>query len=770
MKTTGVILAIFALCVFVSADLFTLQGRSSNHISPKGWKQHPRSSNLGAQEVSFTFRIRECNSDQIKSLFWDISNPKSENYAKYMTLEEINSMVVCSEDDQVAVLNYVNSFAVKKVQKIGPTNVKVTCTVAVAEKMLNTQFANFEHNEKKSIVTRQVGTIQLPVELSMVTMITGISDFFDDAKYSAIDINQKKLDKINAAKEKAKNPQYKPVNPTAGQFFDDQLVTPYLLKQIYGIPTTPIESGSTIGIAAFSDDFDSVSLCRFQDLFNEYKEAPNINFEGSNEFGDEVESDLDVQYSTAVAYGAQETFFNQAPGNWIYDWAIATVQNPDRSYVWSISYGFPEIYQCMVSTNVSDPGCGTGVSYADYIEATDTEIAKLGNLGVTVVVSSGDDGSTGFASNCPANPNQPYASLGLNCSDVFPPNADGSPVSCGCNQVIFHVETTVASLSSYSNSTCVWPTGDFFDLDNACAWTGEDALLLPCIYALQGLAEQNTNDCVNSLPFGEIFYSTCQCSQFTAVTNTTGGVTCTASPYTFNPANGPALLPDYPTSSPYVVSVGALGLLPSDSCEATLSDDEIYCTSLDTCAFSGGGGFSSFQAGFAAQTTGVQNYIKNNAASLPPTNAYNGNMRGYPDVALNGHNFMVALNQGSEGTPLVYSAPVGGTSASSPTFGAFVAHLNDMLLSNNKPTLGGLNQLLYTMASESPDTFNDIVPQSVSLLNTTFEFGVNSGCNRAYCCQYSFPVTQGWDAATGLGSPNFVAMSNYISNMYASKK
>ena len=40
---------------------------------------------------------------------------------------------------------------------------------------------------------------------------------------------------------------------------------------------------------------------------------------------------------------------------------------------------------------------------------------------------------------------------------------------------------------------------------------------------------------------------------------------------------------------------------------------------------------------------------------------------------------------------------VGGTSASSPTFAAIVALLNDVRISNGKPPLGFLNPALYSI-------------------------------------------------------------------------
>jgi tripeptidyl-peptidase-1 len=48
---------------------------------------------------------------------------------------------------------------------------------------------------------------------------------------------------------------------------------------------------------------------------------------------------------------------------------------------------------------------------------------------------------------------------------------------------------------------------------------------------------------------------------------------------------------------------------------------------------------------------------------------------------------------------------VAGTSASTPTFSAIAALLNDNRLNNGKKPLGFLNPILYQMASKQPNTF-----------------------------------------------------------------
>lgn len=154
----------------------------------------------------------------------------------------------------------------------------------------------------------------------------------------------------------------------------------------------------------------------------------------------------------------------------------------------------------------------------------------------------------------------------------------------------------------------------------------------------------------------------------------------------------------FPDGCPYVTNVGSTtGFEP------------------ETGAYFSSGGFSNYWARPSYQEDVVEAYL----AQLGDTYAglYNASGRGFPDVATQGINFSVVLDQ------TFYL--IGGTSASSPTFASVVALLNDELVSNGKPVLGFLNPWLYSNASSA---LNDI---------TT---GDNPGCNTT-----GFNATEGWD-------------------------
>jgi len=82
-----------------------------------------------------------------------------------------------------------------------------------------------------------------------------------------------------------------------------------------------------------------------------------------------------------------------------------------------------------------------------------------------------------------------------------------------------------------------------------------------------------------------------------------------------------------------------------------------------------------------------------------------------------------------------------------------VTFWNDIRLTNGQPTLGFMNPLLYTLAAAHPDAFYDVVVGDNKCL-----------VHGSPCCSHGFYASPGWDAASGLGTPNFFAIANYILN------
>ncbi len=233
--------------------------------------------------------------------------------------------------------------------------------------------------------------------------------------------------------------------------------------------------------------------------------------------------------------------------------------------------------------------------------------------------------------------------------------------------------------------------------------------------------------------------------------------------------------PSWPASSPYVTAVGATMLtdkyLPVCGQKYAVSPSypglpvqeqltfectgtaETVCTSTFGGVITSGGGFSNVANRSATapwQEEAVNNYLRSsNAAAYPPTSYFNAYGRGYPDVATYGSNFFVYL----DGRIVRES----GTSASAPVFAAMVTLWNDIRLAYGQAPLGFIAPFLYSVAKTNPQAFNDIVTGDNAC-------GVGSSLETAPCCQYAFAASPGWDAVTGLGSPNFEIISNLVIN------
>ncbi|ETV94242.1 hypothetical protein, variant [Aphanomyces invadans] len=204
--------------------------------------------------------------------------------------------------------------------------------------------------------------------------------------------------------------------------------------------------------------------------------------------------------------------------------------------------------------------------------------------------------------------------------------------------------------------------------------------------------------------------------------------------------------PQWPTSSPYLTSVGATMLSKSTGPSGFFDTlDEVVCSSQLGSPITSGGGFSNRYDRPKYQEAAVQSFLA--TKNLPPSDFFNASGRAYPDVTAFGNNYQVMLN-GATGL-------VSGTSASSPVFAAMITLVNDLRLNAGKPPLGFLNPTLYLLQQRYPLAFNDITIG-------TNAAGMGSG---KPVCDFAFHAESGWDAASGLGSPNFPVLSQLLLNV-----
>jgi kumamolisin len=171
---------------------------------------------------------------------------------------------------------------------------------------------------------------------------------------------------------------------------------------------------------------------------------------------------------------------------------------------------------------------------------------------------------------------------------------------------------------------------------------------------------------------------------------------------------------DFPASSPFALGCGGTSLRASGS---SISSEVVW--NDGTSGGASGGGISSFfavpswQTGASARTNAGQS-IALSKRGVPDVSGNADPETGY-DVRIDGTNTVI-----------------GGTSAVAPLWAALIARINQ---TTGKPA-GYINPRLYS----TPTALRDIV----------------SGNNG------DFDAAKGWDACTGLGSPNGAALAGII--------
>jgi len=182
--------------------------------------------------------------------------------------------------------------------------------------------------------------------------------------------------------------------------------------------------------------------------------------------------------------------------------------------------------------------------------------------------------------------------------------------------------------------------------------------------------------------------------------------------------------PDFPGGSPYLTAVGGTDFVT----KSVVGPEKAWSNS--------GGGFSDTFAIPSYQAAAVANYKI--TATMPPADLYNNTGRGYPDVsALGGQVNPYCIT--TEGR----FAGVAGTSASCPVVAGVFARLNGLRLAAGKSPMGFLNPFIY----KNPTGFQDVTQ------------GVN---DEGKTSNYGFTAVAGWDPATGLGTPDYDALSKLV--------
>ncbi|CAO1630437.1 unnamed protein product [Jaminaea pallidilutea] len=305
----------------------------------------------------------------------------------------------------------------------------------------------------------------------------------------------------------------------------------------------------------------------------------------------------------------------------------------------------------------------------------------------------------------------------------------------------YPLQTTFYNIGDSSGNTIGADVGDIF-LTSLQMFIEMDASTRPSVVAISYgiLDESGMTATANAM---------CNAAQVLSALGTTvvlasgdtgpDSVARAASPnYPDNSGYCPALRSGYPAGCPYILSVGATGGYGSSEQPAYYGMPSGL--SGASWPFASGAGFSKLWSTPDYQASGLSSWATNPNKLWTNATAgqYTSSGRAFPDIMALGIDYPIIMNNNA------YLQA--GTSMSAPVVGSIIALLNDLLLNAGKATAGWVQPMFYA----NPSAFTDH-----QIGGAWWKCGAGT---EQTAQAYGFSCTPGWDAASGLGSPNFAKL------------
>lgn len=317
-----------------------------------------RVENGSIHEVVFV--IRQRNMEDLTRILHDVSDPESPNYGQHLTQHQVTTMTSNPESRDV-VLSYLDSIG-SRVTKVTPGGeyIIAEAPITVWENVFKAEFFTFSQILRNGETSGAVRADAYSVPSELDAHVESVLNIVDIPVSPRLPVLHKSVDSSEIS----------------------SVMTPKKIRATYNIDSTVRGSNqssqaifATIGFY-FSPN-DLMLFQKSQGLVNQ-PIARDIGFHVSDSIcvsnpGTCSESNLDVQYIMATSPGSPTTFWYD---NSFTSWLIAVASDSSLPLVLSISYGSDENRVSLASSN-----------------AFNTAAVKLSSMGVTILVSSGDDGA-----------------------------------------------------------------------------------------------------------------------------------------------------------------------------------------------------------------------------------------------------------------------------------------------------------------------------------------------------------------------------------------
>ncbi len=388
--------------------------RSVNPKAKPRYDQGPVESSLQFGYVTLVVGPSPSQQIVLGQLLAQQQDRSSPYYHKWLTPEQYAARFGLNQNDVAKITGWLQSqgFTVISIPR-GRNEVIFSGTAAQIQSAFNTEIHRYNINGEKHVANSTA--ISVPASLNgVVTGIRGIADFHPKPMY---------VRPLSSGKSHAPHPSYTTTIGTNTEYFvaPGDIATIYNLNPLYSAPTPIDGTGQQLAIIGQTDvyladlvDFRTgfglnpitgcttnasgvVTACNSTNF--QYVLVPGITDPGTpSTCGDIFESDLDIEWSGAVAQNAQIVFVN-APATFSSD---CTSYTNNGGVNVALAYAIQNAIAPVISMSY-----GSCEAESDSLE---TELQQANAEGITVMNSAGDTGSAGCDNGPPNNAtNPPFA-------------------------------------------------------------------------------------------------------------------------------------------------------------------------------------------------------------------------------------------------------------------------------------------------------------------------------------------------------------------------
>jgi len=326
-------------------------------LSTANWQLTPIT-DISTHTITLYIGIKQHNINKLHNELQQRSTPTSKLYANWLTRHDILQI---TQPNPQPTINYLSTIIPKSHITNYNDAIKITTSISNIEQLFNTTMMLFTNT--KTLHQQYAALTNYVYPHNQIDIVEGLHLHNND------------------------------IIPLSTQWNEGYII-PTSIHNLYNITNYTIQSQSSQTVGEFENDlsFTNYDMSKFTNLTTTPYPIiqPNHIIGPYYPLNPDGEATLDIQYQTTIAQNATQ-WYTSSP-QWLFAYTIQMQNLPIFPLVHSISYGWNEAQQCnpAVFTNCTL----RNISSEAYTKRTNIEFLKMGLMGMTIVVASGDSGSS----------------------------------------------------------------------------------------------------------------------------------------------------------------------------------------------------------------------------------------------------------------------------------------------------------------------------------------------------------------------------------------